>query len=380
MKRKIIFLVTLLRTFSFKNQKGFTLVETLVSIALFGIISIFVVGSYLTISALQRATTARQQVASEERFVLDMFGREITWAVAIPDCPVEGCSVMRFAMRPRSDTPMRTIEYVYDSTSQNVLKAETKSFGPCQAPPDVHDTKNPFDDDPFPPECYQKIFSDAVKITSLKFFVVNNVDDTSQVVVTVAMRGTVMVNGKLIPLSLSSTFTPRFTQNTEFLVNGGVIGSPVLVYGGIYPSCENTVDWYFDWMDVANTTEYYAFFCAGSSCDPDPSLWASYSVWGVILPELTPFPVPDDNRPIYNGWTGNGYSVPSGTELHLALRAHQSAGNVWSAYSNVISAINPVKNPVPCGGGGGGGGGEEEGGGTPPPPPPPQTGGGGGEQ
>jgi hypothetical protein len=337
----------------------------MVSVALFAVISVFVVGSYIMISSLQRTTSARQQVASEERFVLDTLGREITWAVAIPDCPADGCDKIRFASRPRSDTAIRTIEYKYDAASQNVLKAETKPFGPCQTAPDVHNTKDPLDDEDFPAECYQKIFSDAVKITSLKFFVSNNVDDTSQVVVTVAINGSVTVKGVTSPLFLSSTFTPRFLQDTAILINGGLPMPPVIMgsHGDCQPdpsaACNNLgTSWVSDWSRVENVDDYHTYVCWGNLCDLSangPS--NSASGWFEIPPypwsgwTMSPNPQTPPKEPIScvgEYGTYYLYNIDGGVPIHMAIRAHRHIDNAWSAFSNIRSTLSLPRNPDPC--------------------------------
>lgn len=338
MKRKIMLFQNIVRFHSFKKQRGFTIIEVMVSTAIFGVLSIFVVGSYLTISSLQRTTSARQQVASEERFALDTLGREITWAVAIPDCPASGCDKIRFASHPRPDTAIRTIEYRL--VGQNVIKSETKSFGVCQTAPDVGDPKDPLDDIAFPPECDQKVFSDAVKITSLKFFVSNNVDNEKQVIVTVAMKGTVTVGGKSQTLSLSSTFTPRFSQSSTLLVNGSMLPvAPSIFSSGIWNGCYNK--WYVIWYPVPGASDYVADYCLGS-CDPDPTKWPPSSIVANISFNVT--------SGYYFGLTDEPRRQPPGTVFNMAVRAHQMVGDSYSLYSNVVTAINPpYQSPPVCG-------------------------------
>jgi prepilin-type N-terminal cleavage/methylation domain-containing protein len=355
----------------FKKKRGFTLIEVLISIALFGVLSIFVVGSYLTISSLQRTISARQQIASEERFALDTLGREITWAVAIPDCPVEGCDFIRFASRPRSDVAVRTIEYRI--VGQNIMKAETKPFGVCQTAPDV--------DALFPSECYQKVFSDAVKISSLKFFVSNNEDGASQVVVTVAIKGTVTTGGKTVPLSLSSTFTPRFTQMATFLVNGGLPIPPQLYgsHGDCSPAprayCDNKgTFWLSDWYRSENVDDYHTYVCWGAICDLSAiGPLNTASGWFEVIHADTYFPAPQPQMlppvppryvgpPACAGEYGTFYffNLDGGIPIHMAIRAHRHVDDAWSQFSNIRSSVSLPRNPTPC----------VVGGATVPPPPP----------
>jgi prepilin-type N-terminal cleavage/methylation domain-containing protein len=374
MKNKIKALQSRLREFSDKNPKGFTLLEMIVAVALFGIISVFTVGSYIAVSSLQRTTSLKNDIVSEERFVLDTIGREITWAVAIPDCPAPsgGCTKMRFAAQPRSDSVLRTIEYKYDTnpaspTYQNVLKAQTKPLGsPCEIAPAVGDTKNPYDDVDFDPACQQKVFSDAIKISDFRFFTANNEDNVKQVVVTAIIKGTVVINGRIEPFSLSSTFTPRIPQNTLLLNGGGVPVAPTAKYM-YFLHCPTTGEnLTISWPDVNNAADYHVYVCAGTGCDPrlpaDGGTGMEFAVIG------------DDNRSSnYKARYFGVSTYPLPTDFSMTIRAHEHVGLQFSPYSNVLtrtrSVVTPIgvcsggpslpgPNPPPGNNGGGGGGGE----------------------
>ncbi|MCI0542500.1 prepilin-type N-terminal cleavage/methylation domain-containing protein [bacterium] len=339
--------------------KGFSLLEVVVALGLFSIFSVFVVGSYISVSSLERTIGGKQKVASEIRFALDTLGREITWAVALPDC--DGCDHLRFAANPRPDTVVRVIEYRHDAVSQNVVKAETKPFGPCTAEPASGDAKNNDDDTPFPAECYQKVFSDSVKISSFQFFVANNVDSKEQVVVTVAVKGSVTVNGKIETFSVSSTFTPRIPQNSSFL------GGSFEIYSMGSAACSSQAWSFTDWtpaaaVDLGYIYNFYECHTLDTNGPCDPRTNAPTA----IVPgtgaasyrrqeTTTSWPTPGHTFVAVEGcdpFSNCSYAIctePFADECESTLAPH------------IAKVIIAPPDPTPCAGGPG----------SPPPPPPP---------
>ncbi len=193
-----------------KNQekKGFTLLEILVTVALFTIISVFTASIVLSLSRGREIAKQKEDVQSELRNLLDTLGREMTWVVALETGCAGGCNAsvkpMTFVTRVRPDTPEKEITYTFNAVQQTIYKREQKTFGRCASRP-------------VPASCDEKILSDSIKVQSMQYYTVNNVDTVNQVTVTVALQGYIDLKGRRQSFSISSSFTPRFIQDQSAL-------------------------------------------------------------------------------------------------------------------------------------------------------------------
>jgi type II secretory pathway pseudopilin PulG len=65
------------KRFRSKNQKGFTLIEAVVSAAVFAFTITSVVGVYLSVMSIDTKTRAERSVQQNARFIMDFLGKEI---------------------------------------------------------------------------------------------------------------------------------------------------------------------------------------------------------------------------------------------------------------------------------------------------------------
>jgi len=63
--------------FIIKNKKGFSLVEMLISISIFGLLVLAVLGIYLSFNNTQIRTTAAQQLLNDSQYAIELMTKEI---------------------------------------------------------------------------------------------------------------------------------------------------------------------------------------------------------------------------------------------------------------------------------------------------------------
>ena len=195
--------------FSRKRKAGFTLLEIVVSIGIFAVISLLISGSFLALNSARKTSRNAQEILNELRFSIDLIGVEITSGSAFPDGCENGCGYIVFGSRVRPDMPLRRIEYYLDGATKTIMKSDQKTYGVCSH----YYTDDPTAIGAFDPECYQPYTSDKARIDLLKFFV-NNKGDDKQVIVSVAMQGIILPGTKEEKsFEISNSYSPRLLQD-----------------------------------------------------------------------------------------------------------------------------------------------------------------------
>lgn len=193
-----------------RGKSGFTLLEVVVAIGLFTIAALLTSGIFVALVGGRDAASQKEGLKGELRTLVDTFGREVTWAVALPTgCEATPCSTLAFVIRGRGDISEKEVYYEYDAAGQTVKKAEQKTFGACNVRP-VSGSAS----------CKQAALSPNIKVQVFQISIVNNVDGEEQVTVTVRMKGYMIVKGKTENFSVSSSFTPRLLQDQSSLSSG----------------------------------------------------------------------------------------------------------------------------------------------------------------
>ena len=189
---------------------GFTLIEMLISVALFAVAFILIGSVVLYVSSTRRSIQAKEQVRRELSSFFDVLGREITWGIAFPDTCAGGCPEVVFRALIRIDSPQKVIGYKYDSAGKRILKKEQKTFGSCSTatlpPPEL-----------LSDSCYTPATSKNLVVDLFRVYIANNEENVTQTTITVVAKGKIIVGGVPEPFNISSSYTPRFPSRQNAL-------------------------------------------------------------------------------------------------------------------------------------------------------------------
>lgn len=335
------------KIFCTKKHGGFTILELLVSVALFTIVSVTVTGITLSLSKTRDIAKQKETLRGELRAVMDTLGRETTWTRAFQTGCETGCNAganpLTFITRVRPDTPEKQIIYKYDAVNKTIIKTEERAFPPCNVRTDI------------PAECSQKMLSDQTKIENMEYFTVNNADDSTQVTLTMVIKGYFDLKGRRENFSVSSSFTPRLLQSQEAFSGSDIVVPEWVWVQQICYRDNPSFDIYGQWAD---DQKYWMHIerCMGINC--------------------TNFALEEEADSRYNdSFLEHGTAV--GQTYRYRLQLHDHTQDIYGDYSEIrdvtlqdpsvfgkCGAITPGERQGGGKGGKGGGKGKHKGGGS----------------
>ena len=167
-----------------RKSRGFTLIETVLAIGMFGVVILTVTTMFIWLNSVQRTNQSQVDILNELRFGIDLMGQEILSGYAFPNTCDSGCNPVAsapfvFASKVRPDVPTKRIEYYLDTSTGRIMRGELKAFGPCTSVP-LSAT----------PGCYAPITSDKAQISQLTY-TVKNKGYNLQPVINIAVTGAI---------------------------------------------------------------------------------------------------------------------------------------------------------------------------------------------
>jgi len=101
-----------------KNNKGFTLVEMLMAVAIFGIASVIIAATFINATNLERETASYQKLQNNSRYILEKIAKEIRAREIVPIYPGENpASIIDFY----PDEYGSVVSIYYDSAGKNLV-------------------------------------------------------------------------------------------------------------------------------------------------------------------------------------------------------------------------------------------------------------------
>ncbi|MFP4616906.1 MAG: hypothetical protein ACLFNR_01975 [Candidatus Paceibacterota bacterium] len=188
------------------KEAGLTLIELIVAVGLFGLLSVFVTGAFVNIISMQTQAESKQRIINDFRVALDLMGKEIAAGEGFPQAD-DGTDFLFFSSRVRPDMMRRVIQYKVEDG--RILKGQQDTQGECnlQAIPvgggDVQGI--------FPDECFLPFTSEDVHVDDLTFYVHNfEDDDYNRPIIVMTVSGSVDIQGAVDPeFQTSVSHTPR---------------------------------------------------------------------------------------------------------------------------------------------------------------------------
>lgn len=184
--------------------KGFTLVEMMVSVAIFAIVMTVALGALLSMSESDRKAQTLKSVINNLNFALDAMSRSIRTGQAY-HCDATQGSLS--ATRDCADTPASSLAYQPALGGTVIYRLETSSASTCGQPAArvgciVRSTDGGV--------TYGAITSSEVYVNALSFFVTGAESASVQPKVTILISGVVTVSGaQTSPFNLQTSITQR---------------------------------------------------------------------------------------------------------------------------------------------------------------------------
>ena len=189
-------------------QKGFTLIEMMVSLTLFVIVVLAVIGSLYSVNNASKKAASMRQVLDNVNFAVDEISRTIRTATNIVcnpsgkasdmvpgdhDCAIRTGAVGDVIQMVDTQNAGAIVEFFYDADGGRIMK-NTKAAG------ETYDPSNAI-----------TLTSPSVSIKRLYFFVDGvSVGDTTQPSVSIFVKGTVKaIDGEVVPFSVQTSVSQR---------------------------------------------------------------------------------------------------------------------------------------------------------------------------
>lgn len=188
------------------KEAGLTLIELIVAVGLFGLLSVFVTGAFVNIISMQTQAESKQRIINDFRVALDLMGKEIAAGEGFPQAD-GGTDFLFFSSRVRPDMMRRVIQYKVEDG--RILKGQQDTQGECnlQSIPDGGGDVQGI----FPDECFLPFTSEDVYVDDLTFYVHNfEDDDYNRPIIVMTVSGSVDIQGAVDPkFQTSVSHTPR---------------------------------------------------------------------------------------------------------------------------------------------------------------------------
>ena len=190
---------------------GFTLIELIVSLGLFGLLSVLVSAAFVNILSIQSQAEAKQEIINDFRVALDLMGKEITAGDGFPQAEDGATLPFQFSTRVRVDMPRRVIHYKIEDG--RIMKAQQDTQGDCEVA-----------EGSFPPECFVPFSSDRVDVHDLTFYVQNHdEDDYGHPIVIITASGRISLPNADPSFQTSVSYSPRSTINPDHRASGDTV-------------------------------------------------------------------------------------------------------------------------------------------------------------
>ncbi len=202
-------------TFNTDKESGLTLIELIVAIGLFGLLSVFVTGAFMNIMSVKAQAEEKQQIMNDFRVALDLMGREIRSGRAFPQAE-EGVSRISFMSRVRTDLPWKFTQY--ELQNGRIMKGQRDTQGFCNLRTEYDEEGRAYG--AFDPDCLFPFTSDRVNVRDLTFYI-HNFDPDEHYgfpLITIAVKGEVLVGDTRHSFKTSVSYSPRQALNPEFRI------------------------------------------------------------------------------------------------------------------------------------------------------------------
>jgi prepilin-type N-terminal cleavage/methylation domain-containing protein len=208
------------------DNRGVTLVEMLVTLVIFSFVTLVLTNSMLSILSSRNQTEVYQSLNDELRLTLDTMELEITSGsnFSTSDCSLGVCRSVEFSVATRPDIVPYRVRYSYDMNTQTIQKTTQRNDGVCKTLP-------------LPAGCTFPITSSDVRITAVNFDVTTSGTGAQRPIVTVVIEGeSTTGSGEIVPLSYSTSYSPRVVQNVTSVQNNTDSTPPSVLFDAIVPS------------------------------------------------------------------------------------------------------------------------------------------------
>jgi prepilin-type N-terminal cleavage/methylation domain-containing protein len=182
------------------GQQGFTLIEMLVSTAIFTVVMIIALGALLAMSESDRRAQTIKAVVNNLNFALDSMSRSIRTGTGYHCGSLAGgdCANIPGSSFYYTDSNGRSTAYRFDNTAGSLICAQTGATGCIERSIDGGNT-------------WAAVTAPEVVITTMSFYLIGSASgDAYQPKLTMEMYGYVQGSaGKKVPFDLQASVTQR---------------------------------------------------------------------------------------------------------------------------------------------------------------------------
>lgn len=199
---------------SIAKVRGFTLVEIIAAIGIFGVVSFLITSGLLSLMGYRDDITMRQALFDELRLTAEQLEREIITGYffytpgALPGepswCMTGGSDTypcIEFTVRTRDDSAPHRVSYRFQNGV--LYKGEQRPYGDCENIPLID-------------KCYLPVTSPDTRITYAGFRI-KNMTDSTKPLITFTVQGEVDVNGTPRTMNYSRTIGSRVIQDPDVI-------------------------------------------------------------------------------------------------------------------------------------------------------------------
>ena len=195
-----------------KKEKGLTIIELIVAVGLFGLLSVFVTGAFLNIISMQKQAEAKQQIINDFRIALDLMGKEIMAGDGFP-YEEDGTNFIFFSAKVRPDMMRRSIQYKLENG--RIMKGQQDTQNLCNTM--VSMGADGEEQGIFPDECFIPFTSEEIDVQDLTFYIHNFDDDLhfGHPIIVITASGEVNLPDSTRSFQTSVSYSPRSTISPD---------------------------------------------------------------------------------------------------------------------------------------------------------------------
>jgi prepilin-type N-terminal cleavage/methylation domain-containing protein len=213
-----------------RTDRGLTLAELLVTLTIFGLISVVLTTATFSLLGSRSQTIANQTIQDEFKNVLSSMEIEMAAAddfnnqdFCTPADPGH-CTGFSFTLNSRRDLAAfgYRVTYKLDATGKKLLKGIQRNLGDCSS----------LEDGKIPERCFLPVTSENVEIDYANFLVEVPSVTSDRPLLTVVLQGHVTTDeGEQVPLDYSHTFSPGLSQNLSNVEGLDTLGPEIRLLG-----------------------------------------------------------------------------------------------------------------------------------------------------